>query len=297
MTYEETFSLRDNPFCPRKALSGVPPVLMANLSLSPLRIRQAPPLLNLYSRNIGTSQCMKNFLDVLNENEYSDDPASLGTQSFVFVIRGSEGTGKTTLANWMAYHLSRCTPNSDTWKFYEEGVDEILSAQEQREAIYALRNKILLETTEENYVGITIDNLAADALQDALNLIGALTSKRVFAAFLISSDPILLKKTWDNVRFAPIVYETNELSPDLAAAYVRERITLYRAEGLQAPASPFFPFDENNIRESLESVERRIVTLRQLNKTLCNALTEARKAGKPLKLPLSLAASYEQMVA
>ncbi len=300
MTYEEVFGIRDNPFCPNKPYEGVSPFLMAKLSSLPLQIHKAPRLKDLFSEDAGPFRdAIQDFQSLLQG--YGYDPPGVGTESFVFLIRGPQGTGKTTLALWMVDWLASCLPPPGRWKIYDDWIHkDFVSAEAQASAFLALRDRILQETSETDYICVLLDNLLGGAEQQALNLYGDLFEKRVVAIFLITSDHVLLNKNWDNARFSPhAIYQTEDLSADNAVHYIRDRMKVFRAHGGNSPADLLYPFREDDIRSSLETgadETGRIVTLRQLNITLCNALREGVKLGPPGP-PISLVQAYQRLVA
>src|SRR5689334_11054199 len=105
--YQDAFGLSDNPFCPTQALAGMHNLLaIQNLSSLPLRVHEEPLLMKLYCPIVGTQDAVDNFKDMISDNGY--EPPSVGTQSFLTVIRGPQGTGKTTLANVLVHHLKKC---------------------------------------------------------------------------------------------------------------------------------------------------------------------------------------------
>lgn len=301
-TYEKTFGLKDNPFCPARPLLGMArPRLMGNLSSFPLPVHREPVLLNLYCPNVGSEEIMRDFDGRMANAGY--DPPEIGTQPFLTVIQGPQGTGKTTFANVMVRNLTQCVvPSGGKWHIYDPWHNtEFFAKDAQIEAMQRLQKTILCETSEADYCCILIDNLINGVEQAALNMYGDLSELRIVFFFLMTSDQVLLRKNWDNVRGGPTVYETSELKPEDAVNYVTHRITYFRVTGAQIPSNQdLFPFDGDDIRNSLARQAfaatgqlQSIVTLRQLNNTLCRALAQARNVAPPQ--PILLAQSFREM--
>jgi hypothetical protein len=304
LTYEQAFGLRDNPFCPVKPLLGMTkPNLISNLSAEPLRVHEEPLLMTLHYEGLGR-QSLVQFKEMASEAGYA--PPAIGTQSFLSIILGPQGTGKTTLANVLVHHLKQCTPGAPgVWRVYEPWANKQPDQSDgQIKDIADLPGKILGETTDQDYCCVLIDNLQSGAEQAAFNLYGTLFQRRIAFVFLVSSDPLLLKKKWDNVRYGPILCRTSEFQADNAIGYIQHRINIYRVPGVQIPSGPdIFPFDSQEIANSLTKKTfgprgeiQGIVTVRQLNNTLCWALRDARKAITPPAPAISLAQSYQKMV-
>lgn len=302
--YEEAFFLRDNPFCPAKPLAGISsPLLMSNLSTQPLRIHMDEALMSLYCADVGKAN-LDQFRESVSHDGY--DPPGIGSTPFLSLILGPQGTGKTTLANAMVHHLKQCAPNAPgKWRVYDPWADrEFDQSEQQVETMARLQAQVLNETTDKDYLCVLLDNLKSGAEQAAFNLYGELYRSRIVFVFLLSSDPPLLKKSWDNVRFGPAIYQTSALQPDIAVGYIKHRVNTYRVEDCRVPLSPdIYPFDSKDIETSIKTKSigelgqvQGIVTLRTLNTTLCRALKEGLKATPPSKLPISLAQSYHRMV-
>ncbi|SRR5713226_8594716 len=300
--YETAFGLRDNPFCPTKPLRGMAsPRLMSNLSSFPLPVHREPLLLNLYCPKVGGEEILKDFDSRMADAGY--EPPEIGTQPLLTVILGPQGTGKTTFANVMTRRLLQCAvPAGSRWAIYDPWPNKEFNGKDaQIEAVVALQKQILDETKEPDYCCVLVDNLVAGAEQAALNLYGELSELRIVFVFLMTSDQVLLKKNWDNVRGGPTVYQASELKPEDAVNYVVHRVNYFRVQGAPIPVDQeLFPFDPDDIRSALARQAftetgqlRSIVTLRQLNNTLCRALAQARNVAKPG--PILLARSFKEM--
>ncbi len=102
MSYERAFALRDNPFGPTRPLSGIKnPALMQMLESRPLMVDVEPILFELYCLTCGPfEKHISEFKGLIATAGYADR-TSIGLSSFIFLILGHKGTGKTSLVHAM----------------------------------------------------------------------------------------------------------------------------------------------------------------------------------------------------
>ena len=101
-SHEKAFALRDNPFRPMRRIPGVTRVaFLASLETRPLRMDIEPALRHLYVPKLGLSDRHEAEFQHVIRSQGGYRPGSAGFQSFIFLISGYQGTGKTTLASAM----------------------------------------------------------------------------------------------------------------------------------------------------------------------------------------------------
>lgn len=284
LKYSNFFALSDNPFGPTKPLSKISKIsVMRTLQSYPLRIYEEPKLLKLYCSQAGPfEQHTKRFLDKISLLSYNIDPPSAGFESLIFLISGYKGTGKTTLVNFMIHCLKKCKSDEiNEWHIFERQLKESSSSNDQIAEIDKLKEKIIEETSADDYCCVMLDNLVADAEVTALDLYDKLfDSERIVFLFLITSDLQILSKERNNSRHQITRFKMRELTSHDAVEFVKHRIKIFRDSKLPSLSNyQFFPFDEVDIKESVESGLLRgngngegRITLRQFNVILHNSL-------------------------
>ena len=293
LKYSNFFALSDNPFGPTKPLPEISKiVVMRTLQRYPLRIYEEPELLKLYCSQAGPfEQHTKIFLEEITPLNYNIDPPSAGFDSLIFLISGYKGTGKTTLAYFMIHCLKKCKlDESNEWHIFEQQLKESSSSNDQIAEIHKLEEKIYKETSAEDYCCVMLDNLVAGAESAALDLYDKLfASERIVFLFIVTSDLQILSKERNNSRHQITRFKMLELTAHDAVEFVKHRIDFFRNPKLSSLSNyQFFPFDEVDIEESVESGLLRgngngegRITLRQFNvilhKSLNNRINELKK--------------------
>ncbi len=294
--FQDAFGLRENPFCPTSPLPGIKnPLSMANLKTRPMQVRREHALDALYCEDV-CAECLGRFASLAGDGGY--EPPQIGVLPLLVVILGSQGTGKTTLANRMVRHLQECAPPTRAWQVFDSWADMQFNSPEQQIAkIAELRDQVLAGTKEGDYCCVLVDNLVSGAEGAAMGLyLQLLTNNRVASVFAMSSDLQLISKPWDNMIAGPEVYRTSELDPDTAVRYVRKRISAYRIKDAVIPAEhELLPFQADVIvaavtRSGFDAAGALdgIISLRQLNSTLCRVLRNARDDATVPAMPITL---------
>jgi replication-associated recombination protein RarA len=190
VSYENAFALRDNPFGPTRLLEGITkPSVMQSLESLPLRSHLEPKLLALYCGQAGPfDQHLSFFQHLIATAGYNADPPSAGLKSLIFLIKGYQGTGKTTIANAMVHWLKKCKPvGSGEWHVFDPWpLKEFSSSREQIAEIDVLQNKIDQETSTGDYCCVLIDNLVSGADVRALDMFSKLIEDRIVFLFLLT---------------------------------------------------------------------------------------------------------------
>lgn len=293
LKYSNFFALSDNPFGPTKPLPEISKSsVMRTLQRHPLRIYEEPKLIKLYCSQAGPfEQHTKRFLEEISLFNYNIDPPSAGFESLIFLISGYKGTGKTTLAHFMIHCLKKCElDEGNKWHIFEQQLKESSSSSDQIAEIDKLKEKIDGETSAEDYCCVMLDNLVAGAEVTALDLYDKLfESERIVFLFLVTSDLQILSKERNNSRHQITRFKMRELTSHDAVEFVKHRIKFFREPKLPSLGNyQFFPFDEVDIKESVESGLLRgngngegRITLRQFNvilhKSLNNRINELKE--------------------
>ncbi len=279
LSYQDAFSLADNPFYPRRqALLGVQdPVVMQTLVSRPLRVHEEKALLALYSEDAGPfKEHVERFLSTISQFGYDPKKEELCSEPFIFLIKGSIGSGKTTLANVMVYHLKRANPAGDRLVVFDPWPEErfdIFTKQETE--IGKLETQILDQLSKGKYCCVMVDNLVAGAEEKAFQLYARLIKTNLTFLFLISGDADIRGKSYLNTQFKIYPFDTKELTEETAMRFVQHRINFYRHLKLPALANhSIFPFAEDNIRKAVAAKQLGdTITIRTLNVILDGCLT------------------------
>jgi len=282
ISYEKAFALRDNPFRPTQILEGVKNFsMMQELDSRPLRIHKEPKLFSLYCEKAGPFESLVHeFQDRIAQEGYRINPPSAGFNPFIFLIVGSKGTGKTTLANTMIHHLEQCKSNNLKWHVKDPWSNkEFSSSGDQIAEIDKLQAELCRETQEGDYCCILIDNLVEGAEVRALEMFDELGKDRIVFLFLLTSDLQISKKFTCNSKHQLLPFVTRQLTPDDAIAFAKCRIDFYRRQSELSFLGNYnlFPFDADDIRDAVKSGaikedEEGKITIRMLGVVLNNCI-------------------------
>lgn len=252
--YKEAFGLSDNPFGPRRQVGGLPPNLTQELEKRPLLLHRDSRLDHLYCEKLPSfnSACL-NFQALVEADGYTADPPQRGVTSYMVMIGGDRGAGKTTLASrLLQLMLKRCPEGEPKWH-----VEELLlrsskdTVTEQVEKLKALETKITAQN--EQYLCVLIDDLLGEAFPYAEDLYDTLTENAAIFLVLTSCDPAIAEQI-DKALHTVQRFAIAPLTPDDAIAYVNARYQMFRlpaANGINA--LPLFPFDETDIRNAVKA--------------------------------------------
>jgi hypothetical protein len=282
LSYQDAFSLADNPFYPRRqTLLGVEdPVMMQTLVSRPLRVHEEKGLLNLYSEEAGPfKESVERFLSTLSEFGYDPENAELGREPSIFLIKGSTGSGKTTLANVMVYHLRKADPTGDRLVVFDPWAEERFDIHTKQETeIEKLESQILDRLSKGKYCCVMIDNLVAGAEERAFKLHTRLIKTNLTFLFLISGDAEIRGKSFTNIPYKVHPFDTKELTPESAIKFVQHRIAFYRIKLPALANYTIFPFAEENIKNAVAAKKLgETITLRTLSVILDGCLTYRRE--------------------
>jgi hypothetical protein len=292
---QKAFALRDNPF----RLNKFFPDEMLNelrdlLETTPLRMAEDARLLPLYSDDVYPAETpwqrgtpFQNFQSRMRDLDYNDNPKSVDKRknARIFLIRGPQRTGKTTLAQRMMRWLLDCDGAGNAWHPIQ------LVETPDAAALATLRNTIA-GFSKNRGVLCLIDDVAATAESEVLKVFNVSRTDRALIFFMTSSDYDVLKKSTNEYQIqqpSVIAYETRTLNPARAIKYCRHRMDLVRPA--DAPAwlarVPLFPFTEEIVTSSISSegdrsgrkwTEMGTIDLAQLNVKFANALDTGRDA-------------------
>ena len=286
LNYHDAFALRDNPFGPTKLLVGITdPSVMQMLVSRPLRIHVEPRLETLYSPDAGPfAEFCRRFEVLIATAGYTANPSVRGISSFILLIVGYQGTGKTTVTNVMIDMLKRCTPQGERpWHVFDPWPHrDFVTASEQGEEINRLEREITAQTGRGDYCCVLIDNLVSGADRHPLQMFDRLSVDRIVFLFMVTSDLNMLGRPHHNSRHHMTVFETRELTPTSAVAFARHRTGAYRSVALPPlTGHPLFPFDEVDLRDAVEARVfatetngQGAITLRQLSVILNDVLLQ-----------------------
>ena len=214
--YMRAFSLRDNPFGPRKQINGMQNLFaMQNLESQPLRIHEEPKLLELFSEKAGPyDELIRGYLRWIEQEGYDGQAKIFGTGSSIILIGGHQGTGKTTLAYLLVHYLKECENGSKKWKiFHNDSPGQRSIPQEQAKSIRELNNKIKESTQKNDHCCVVLDDIVSDAMLPALEVYDLLSNACCFSfIFITTSDLELIDRRWDNSKYPVIPYNTSGVS-------------------------------------------------------------------------------------
>jgi len=287
--FKNFFGLFDNPFNPSVLpVAGDAPAMLVTL---PLILYEHPELHSLYSDDAGPfRQHEEDFRQELELNGYSPVGPSAGTQSYIFLIAGPEGSGKTTLMSAMVEWLERCRPQSgEVWKRFD-GFQFLKNKndptfEQQEESLNTIADKMSKETQLGEYCCLIVDDYLAGIELRALDIWDQFKVSRKIALFLTPAKGQSTDKLVQNSSHEIHLYHTSEIDPDQALAFVRTRIDAYRdlqCFNCQAHL-PLFPFADHGIKDAVKAgvfegvAAAGSITIRQLGKTLSTFLVREAK--------------------
>jgi hypothetical protein len=206
--------------------------------------------------------------------------SSVGLNSFIFFTHGPIGTGKTTLMNLMLRSLKRCEPPNGAWAPFRAHFGLMPTEPEQNRELDVVKDKIERGAQIGDYCYLVLDNLTEGAAQKAFDLYKYFEERFQLLMFVTTSDSELRQRTWANWPLPIVPYETAELSPDNAVAFIRSRVRLFRDPQMaQALGNhELFPFNEENIRAAVTAKSvaynagTKIITIRQFSQALSSIL-------------------------
>jgi len=284
ITYKQAFALTDNPFGPSTPFPDMTrPNLLSDIQSLPLNIHREPKLKQLYCADAGPFRAhFDRFSRAIGRRHFSSNPASRGVTSDLVVIRGDQGTGKTSFASYCADHLLSCTPNGSTpWLIFDS--EELAEANVWRElyetaalqadALNAVKTYVLSKSHQSDYCILILDNLLEGTEGEIVNLYDTLKGRRVVFVFLTTSVDSLFGKA---SKYTPDIFLTTALDSQEALAFTAQRINLYRNGDAQLTSHyPLFPFAEGDLCQAVTSRlagVTGVVTLRVLGTALSRAL-------------------------
>ena len=234
----------------------------------------------MYSEEAGPfKESVERFLNTVSEFGYDPENAELGSEPFIFLIKGSIGSGKTTLANVMVYHLKRANPEGNRLVVFDPWAEEHFDIHSKQEnEIEKLESQILDQLSKGKYCCVMIDNLVAGAEERAFQLYTRLIRTNLTYLFLISGDPEIREKSFINTQYKVYPFDTKELTPESAIKFVQHRIEFYRKEKqFKLPALAkysIFPFVAENIQKAVAAKKLgETITIRTLSVILDGCLT------------------------
>lgn len=213
--FARPYGLTDNPFAPRRLppLNGAQPsvqnkFLLSNLHKQPLRLDKDPALDCLYVPEAGEfGRYQQEFQDMLELAGYGEDPVET-VQQFAFLVCGEQGTGKSTLVNWLVRWLKQCRIPGEwhEWRYPPEPPDP-----QANQGLHHYLAEKLNAVSDGEYCCLVIDNLTTSNKHEAVreNGRGPITL-RFFATILQKT----LAESWPARRDDPgrvYEYRNNQL--------------------------------------------------------------------------------------
>jgi GTPase SAR1 family protein len=287
----KAFALTEFPFDPVD-IPGIdnPLLIPDSLMKEPLPIHKEEKLMRLYCSEIATfADNEAKFMRLMRMGGYSFERPRVGRRQYIFFVRGSVGTGKSTLVNVMRHWLDEMKMPTDPpkWHFFEawDIGDDTLTSDDQIKKLQDLEQQIGEETKEGDYCCIVADNIVEGVEQMALKLFKRLRNRNKIFLFLETNRLELINKRWDNTSYRIELFDTVELTPADAVQYVRHRVNYFRVAELTSNLGEheLFPFAEDKIRQAVRArhsmeggdPERgETITIRQLNEILNAAMLE-----------------------
>jgi hypothetical protein len=261
MGYGESYALKYNPFSLQDALEDLRDDLAQDLVSAPLQIAEDNRLVDFYSNEIYEPSAPTNhklpfdyFTSSMTARGYLDGSGgqkAIGKGGRVILIRGPQGTGKTTLAHRMMSWLKSC---GDGWHPVEWKAGNRNPEQQK----LWLDDDFVPKVTRQGagYFLCLVEDIQDDADDHLIDLYQELVSQitpRTLFLFITTDDGSLRRKTFGSFNPPVLVCETTTLTADQAVAYCRTRIVHARSD--DAPAwiaqYPLFPFTEDIVQKCL----------------------------------------------
>lgn len=289
------FGLNENAFHPTRCPEGVRRRLWRGLNTSPLRIYAAPALRELFIPAAGS---FRNHIDEFNRRMrgagYSRTEASDGGQSLTVIIRGPKGSGKTTLANYLAAETKEYKlPVPFAWK-----VVDLLDEDAKDLNPVTIRERIAV--TVERAFQVDVDGFGC-VLFDAMENVGQpseadndlflaaqlerLRRDRVFVTLITVGDKSQndFWKRSELIGGQDVDLTLDYLNPTQAVEFVKGRIKVRRDQGsipwAEDVSLATFPFVECQIQKTImwNMLEDRAgvkasIAIGNLNKILAEVL-------------------------
>jgi hypothetical protein len=301
--YDTIFALRDNPFspepealCPEPGSQEVPEWgATSKVSSSPLRIHRASMLEKLFVKEAGPiEQYINLFHKEMEKRKFSKVQARAPQVSLRFLISGPVGSGKTTLANYLASQLKQyLLPSGKAWKVVDYRDVARSETMDSAKRIEEIVQQCETKVTEGNYGCLILDDLEAADESRVANRLDALTRDRGIVAFLIARanstfGQSAVARTSHSAEFALALLEQVE-----AIKFVERRLNWAREEVKNPPPwiekeCPLFPFDQDSIETGVKlgvlgtkTDKKARPAIRDLGMLLAQALEEeAEKRGR-----------------
>jgi hypothetical protein len=285
-SYENAFGLTDNPFSPKIVLPGVKSgLVMKSIYINPLRLDDDDGLMQLYVGDAGPFDLRYQEYSTKLQGEgyvHTNDPGKplVGINSFIFFIHGPIGTGKSTLMNLMIRWLKLCQPPNGDWLAFKAQFNLRATEAQQMLELERLKDRIEKKAQPGDYCYAVLDNLTEGASETAFDLYKYFEEKFQLCMFVTTSDSELRQNTWSNWPLPILPYQTSELGPDEAVAFVRSRVSVFRDPKTVAALGhgSLFPFEEQNIRAAVKTKtlaynsNTNIITIRQFSQALTTIL-------------------------
>jgi predicted AAA+ superfamily ATPase len=192
--YQETLALGDNPFDP-KNFEGKPGC-SESLGRLPLRVDLCEKVVELYCEELEKfRQLEAEFKEQLRQEGYSAGKKR-SNSSFVIIVRGPQGSGKTTLASKFLKILHETgQPGDPDWvskatEFRDISLDDQqLSGVEIEQTLEKLKQRIT-SSSDKLHVSALIDNVTETAIGEVLKLFRQLSDRR--RVFILTAHDLKL---------------------------------------------------------------------------------------------------------
>jgi hypothetical protein len=284
--FARPFGLTDNPFAPMRLplLNGTQPtvqnkLLLSNLHKLPLRLDKDWALDCLFVPEAGKfGKYQQEFQNMLELAGYGEDPVETVRQ-FAFLVRGEQGTGKSTLVNMLVHWLRQCRVPGE---WYECRYPPEPPNPQGNQGLHDYLADQLSRAGDGSYCSLVIDGLTALNKDEAIRVYEEYIGSRVLVMFMITDDLDLLGETRENDRIDLNRFRMEPLTPDQALAFVRRRIDQFRVNRLRPILAdyPLFPFAEEDVLQEVAGnrngggSEHGSITLRSFATILQRTLAE-----------------------
>ncbi len=286
--FAEAFGLNDDPFSPTAMSEVQDKSLLTDLHKRPLRLDRDTGLERLFISDAGPFDVhLRTFSKLLVIGGYRRVPVQ-ATRSYVFLVSGEQGTGKSTLVYALVRWLSEC--KEIHWNCLEYPPRNI--APVHRPELYDYLSGELNKTGPGEHCYLVIDDLEAATQLEATQLYQDYSGDRVLVMFLITRDPELLRDAQANFPVEIRRFPMRPLKPDEALRFVERRIAEFRIGDYSAKLGRYklFPFLAEDLSAAVADKDGEFragpITLRVLATTL-HKLMEARLLGDGPDLDLA----------